>query len=636
MQLDLDSRAPAPHRRPVRVQDVEIDDAFWSPRQRRLAEKTLHAQYEQLVATGRIGALRLDWTPESTDPMPHPFWESDVAKWVEAASHVLSQHPDPLLEERVDGVIDLLAAAQQPNGYLNVYFTVVAPGERFTDLHDAHELYCAGHLIEAGVAHHAATGRSTLLDVVRRYADLLCELFGPGGAYEGGYCGHEEIELALVRLFRTTDEPRYLELAARFIDARGTQPFYFERERERRGTPGFAARDFPHRDEHPQEFREYNQTHLPVREQTEAVGHAVRAMYLYSGMADLALETGDDALLAACERIWTHLTARRMYVTAGIGDSRRNEGFTGDYVLPNASAYNETCAVIGLIQWASRMSVLTGDSRYQDVLERALYNGVLAGVSDDGERFFYENPLSSDGSVRRRDWFECACCPPNLARLEATLGQYIYSADDESIAVELYVGSRLHRRVADAEIGLALETPGPAADAVRLTVTMSAPATWSLRVRVPEWAENARVRIAGEPIDAPREQGYLRIEREWHDGDVVELGFAVPVRRLRASIHVAEDAGRAAVSYGPFVYCAEGVDLPVPAHALVLGEGMPRPDAAIVPTLDGTGLAERWDDADGLYAAHPPTREAVDYRLVPYFTWNNRGQSTMQVWLREA
>ncbi|MGO1412165.1 MAG: glycoside hydrolase family 127 protein, partial [Microbacterium sp.] len=558
---------------------MTIDDAFWSPRQQRLRATTLDAQYDRLVESGRIGALRLDWTPGSPEPRPHPFWESDIAKWVEAASYSLATHPDPALEEKVDSVIDALAAAQQPDGYLNVYFTVVEPDARFTDLHDAHELYCAGHLIEAAVAHHRATGKTTLLDVMRRYADLLCEEFGPGGAHEGGYCGHEEIELALVRLFHATGEQRYLRLALAFVDARGTRPFYFELERERRGgSPGFAAVDFPHRDEHPQEFREYNQTHLPVREQSEAVGHAVRAMYLYAGMADLALETGDTGLREACERLWEHLTTKRMYVTAGIGDSRHNEGFTRDHALPNETAYNETCAAIGLVLWASRMTTLSGEARYLDVLERALYNGVLAGVSDDGQRFFYENPLASDGSVRRRDWFECACCPPNLARLEASIGSYLYSAAPGRLAVNLYVASRLRHTMGDATIGIDLRVSGPASGDVELVVSADRPTSWQLMLRVPAWADSARVTVNGEEAGNAIEQGYLRIEREWADGDRVALRFDVPVRRVYADPRVTADVGRVAITRGPFVYCAEGVDLEIPAQDLLLGESTPSPE----------------------------------------------------------
>ncbi|WP_163543167.1 glycoside hydrolase family 127 protein [Occultella kanbiaonis] len=629
---------------PANVRDVVVHDPFWAPRQEQLRARTLDAQYDQLVATGRLGALALTWTPESDEPKPHPFWESDIAKWLEAASYVLGTHPDPALEAKVDGVIAALAGAQREDGYLNVYFTVVAPGQRFTDLRDAHELYSAGHLIEAGVAHYSSTGRTTLLDVVTRLADLLCDEFGPGGAHHGGYCGHEEVELALVRLYRATGERRYLDLALTFVDARGRQPHYFDLEHDRRGTPGFFGEMFPQREGRRREFGEYNQSHAPVREQTEAVGHAVRAMYLYCAMADLAAETGDEGLRAACERLWTHLTTRRMYVTGGIGDSRHNEGFTRDHALPNETAYAETCAAIGLVFWARRMAGLTGQAAYIEILERALHNGVIAGVSADGQRFFYENPLASDGTVERADWFDCACCPPNLARLEASLGSYIYATAADAIAVDLFIGSTLTTDVAGSRVELRQDTSGPGGDRVDLTVRTAAPATWSLLVRAPSWSRSVSVRVNGERPDggsAVDGNGYVALRREWADGDTVEVAFDVDVRRVHASTLVAADAGRVALTRGPFVYCVEGVDVDVPAHAVLLGETTPQPRATpsgVVPELAGPAWGESRGqaDQDSLYFGERATRTELPLTAVPYYSWNNRGRSTMAVWLRES
>ncbi|ACQ82171.1 protein of unknown function DUF1680 [Beutenbergia cavernae DSM 12333] len=629
-------------RHPVNVRDVVVEDAFWGPRQQQLRATTLDAQYDQLVATGRIGSLALTWTPGSDEPRPHPFWESDIAKWLEAASYVLGTHPDAALEAKVDGVVAALAGAQQEDGYLNAYFTVVAPGERFTDLRDAHELYAAGHLIEAGVAHHESTGKTTLLDVVARYADLLVSEFGPGGAHEGGYCGHEEVELALVRLYRTTGERRYLDLALAFVDARGTTPHYFDVEQEQRGTAGFFGAMFPQRGDRRQEFLEYNQSHAPVREQSQAVGHAVRAMYLYSAMADLAAETGDEGLRGACETLWTHLTTKRMYVTGGIGDSRHNEGFTRDYVLPNDCAYAETCAAIGLVFWARRMASLSGSAQYVDVLERALYNGVIAGVSADGQKFFYENPLASDGSAVRRDWFDCACCPPNLARLEASLGSYVYAASADSLAVDLYVGSTVARRLGGADVRLRQSSSSPAGGDVALTVSSSAPAVWSLLLRAPSWARGTAVSVNGEATDAVvGEDGYVTLRREWADGDRVDVAFDVEVRRLYASTHVAADAGRTALAYGPFVYCVEGVDVEAPVHAVVLGDSALEPvlpASEVVPVLVGPASVETRGSADDavLYSEARAPRRDVELTAVPYYSWNNRGASTMAVWLREG
>lgn len=634
--------APRGARTAVDVGAVAVNDPFWSPRQQQLRTTTLHAQYDHLVSTGRLGALSLTWTPDSGEPTPHPFWESDIAKWIEAASYSLATHPDPDLEAKVDTAIEALAGAQQEDGYLNVYFTVVKPGERFTDLRDAHELYCAGHLIEAAVAHYEATGKTTLLGIMRRYADLLVQVFGPGGQCEGGYCGHEEVELALVRLYRATGERSYLDLALTFLDSRGTEPHYFDLEQQRRGTPGYFGSIFPQRDRRRTQFLEYNQSHAPVREQTEAVGHAVRAMYLYSAMADVAAETGDDTLWQATERLWQHLTGKRMYVTAGIGDSRHNEGFSHDYVLPNDSAYAETCAAIGLVFWARRMATYSGDARYLEILERALYNGAIAGMSADGLKYFYDNPLSSNGHVARRDWFDCACCPPNLARLEASLGSYAYSLGTDEVAVDLYLGSTLTCRIGGAGVQVEQRVSAPVGGPASFTISTDAEATWDLLLRSPSWAEQMTVRVNGAAVEAVVEAGgYVRLHRTWADGDRVEVDFEVPVRRLYASANVGAAAGRAALAYGPFVYCVEGLDVGVPAHAMVLGEQTPAPvDAGdgSVPTLTGPAWAQVRGGADDeqLYFTSPAPRQEQELRAVPYYTWNNRGQSTMAVWLQEG
>lgn len=407
---------------PVPLADVTVEGRFWEPILRVNREATIPHVYGECEASGRIGAFRLDWQP-GVEPRPHYFWDSDVAKWVEAASYRLATHPEPALDALLDRVVGLIASAQQPDGYLNTYFTVVEPEMRWRDLRDAHELYCAGHLIEAGVAHHAATGKRVLLDAVCRLADHVQRVFGREPGQRRGYPGHEEIELALVRLWEATGEGRYLALARYFVEERGQMPHYFDLEAEAREGPGHAE-DFMHgmRDRH-----RYNQSHQPVREQSEAVGHAVRALYLYAAMADLARIDGDPGLRAACERLWVDVTTRHMYLTGGVGSSAANEGFTDDYDLPNESAYAETCATVALVFWAERMLQLTCDGRYADVMERALYNGVLSGVSADGLRFFYANPLASLGGAHRADWFGCACCPPNVARLLASLGRYVYA-----------------------------------------------------------------------------------------------------------------------------------------------------------------------------------------------------------------
>jgi DUF1680 family protein len=624
--------------RPVPFTDVVIDDAFWARRLHLNRERTMPFLYQRLVDTGQIGALRLSWKP-GDEPVPHPFWCSGVAKWIEAASYILALHPDLALDARVDDVIALLAAAQQPDGYLNVYFTVVKPGERWTDLRDAHEIYCAGLLIEAGVAHYQATGKRTLLEVVRRFADHIGTVFGREPGQKRGYCGHEEIELALVKLYRATGEERYLHLAQYFVDERGRRPYYFELERAERGTPGFfeALRLFT--------SPEYNQAHLPVREQTEVVGHAVRAMYLYSAMADLAGETRDATLGAACRRLWDHLTTRRLYLTGGVGSGARHEGFTQDYDLPNAAAYCETCAAIGLVFWAHRMVQLEPDARYVDVLERALYNGVISGVSLDGTNFFYDNPLASAGDKHRKEWFKVACCPPNLARLLASLGQYIYSASDTTLAIHLYIQGHARVAVGGALVTVRQETTYPWDGAVTVTLEVDRPATFELRLRLPGWCRQARLGVDGEVLDLRGRVagGYISLDRTWRGGERVQLDLTMPVERVYAHPRVAADAGCVALQRGPLIYCLEGADNREPLHEVRI----PRRAAFSVrfePELLGgvavvTGDVRIADEAgwdSRLYGADPAALRPHPITAIPYYAWDNRQPGEMLVWLPEA
>ncbi|MBI2302615.1 MAG: glycoside hydrolase family 127 protein, partial [Armatimonadetes bacterium] len=498
---------------PVPFTAVHLDDVFWTPKMRVNRESTLRAEYNQCHDTGRLDAFTL--TPGSN---PHIFWDSDVAKWIEAAAYALAEQPDAELAQLLDEVAERVASAAQPDGYLNCHYIVAEPDKRWSNLRDWHELYSAGHLIEAGVAHYQTTGKRGLLDAVCRYADHIGTVFGIGSGQKRGYCGHEEIELALVKLHRCTGEERYLRLAQYFVDERGfADPHYFDVEARARGeNPQVLV------DRHGGHSRyEYCQAHLPVREQSEVVGHAVRAMYLYSAMADLAAELDDAGLQAACERLWADLTRHKLYLTGGLGPSARNEGFTSHFDLPNRSAYAETCAAIGLVFWAHRMLQLDLDGEYADVMEACLYNGTISGVSLDGQRFFYTNPLASRGDHHRQDWFGCACCPPNLARMIASLGGYVASRTADGVALHLYAAGTVDA----GEVRLRVDTRYPWDGAVKVTFETAGEST--LRLRVPGWCPGWSLAVNGEPADAPPQRGYLALRRAWRAGDVVQLDLAM-------------------------------------------------------------------------------------------------------------
>ncbi|WP_460798714.1 glycoside hydrolase family 127 protein [Microbacterium sp. GXF0217] len=626
---------------PLPIRDAIIDDAFWAPRREMVRQHTLPQQEHHLRTGGQFEALALQWKPGDPNE-PHIFWESDVAKWIEAASYLLAVAPDEELEASVDEAITLLADAQQDDGYLNVYYTVVQPGQRFTDLRDGHELYCLGHLIEAAVAHHQATGKHTLIDVVRRYADLVEREFARGGRCEGGYDGHQEIELALVKLARATGDDRYLVLAKNMIDNRGQRPFYFDIESERRNRPGYFHREFPQRDSQAQRFREYNQSHVPVREQTEIVGHSVRAMYMLSAMADLAVETQDEELFFACRALWDSTTESKMYVTGGLGSDPSIEGFSAPFDLPNYTGYGETCAAIGLVMWAQRMVNITGESRYADVLERALYNGVLSGGSADGTSYFYGNPLASHGDVHRHEWFGVACCPPNLARLIASLQTYAYAQSADQLAVHLYIGGSV-RTEAGGGARVTVMTKYPANGHVQLSIDPDDDAEeWTLSLRIPAWATSTRISINDEEIDqdAVVERGYAHLRRLWATGDVVSIEFAYAPRRTWADPRVAADAGRVALQLGPLVYCIEGVDHAVPVQFMMLPRGaelhVEEDPSLALSVIVAETEAEAPVPSRSLYADDMPQCQAQTLRAVPYFAWANRGQSTMSVWIRES
>lgn len=641
----------------VPLKNVRVEGAFWEPRQETNREVTLPIEYQQCKTTGRIDAWKLDWKPGEPG-RPHHFWDSDVAKWIEAAAYSLGLHPDEELEARVDEVIGLMAEAQLEDGYLNIYYNVVEPGKRWTNLKDMHELYCAGHLMEAAVAYYEATGKRKLLDVMCRYADHIDSVFGHGEHKKQGYPGHEEIELALIKLYRVTGEERYLRLSQYFIDERGKQPHYFNKEAKERGEDLEEANQWRSWEvgQHT-----YYQAHLPVREQDTAEGHSVRAMYLYSGMADVAMETGDQTLMAACRKLWDNVVLKRMYITGGIGSSSHGERFTFDHHLPNETAYAETCAAIGLVFWAHRMLQMDGHGKYADIMEKALYNGVLSGISLDGTKFFYANPLEVypaayeeqgldlGGAVApvRQEWFGCACCPPNIARLLASLGQYIYSQSQNGISVDLYIQSQATIDLSGEKIVLSQRTEYPWDEKITIDILPEKQSKFTLALRIPEWCRGFKVKVNDayvEDVQDKIHKGYFRLERNWEPGDQVELELQMPIERMEAHPAVRENAGRIALQRGPIVYCLEEVDNGPNLANIVI----PREEelkAELKPDLLGgvtiiRGKAWRRSSAgwgDTLYrpiAEGKTDREECNITAVPYFAWCNREPGEMLVWIR--
>ncbi|MDB5614232.1 MAG: glycoside hydrolase family protein [Devosia sp.] len=626
--------------RPLPVPSVDVA-GFWGDWQEAVCDETAAILLDRCVEARMLEQIDINVpSPGLVIPVvgwlgtTQMFWDSDLAKSIETIAYSLYRKPNPELEARADAIIDMYERLQEPDGYLGSFFIRIWPEERWTNLRDFHELYCAGHMIEAAVAYFQATGKRKFLDIMCRYADLIIEKFGRGPGQMRGYCGHEEIELALVRLARVTGEQKYMDLARYFVDERGQQPNYFIDEAKRGGwdPKGVQAHVF-----------EYNQSHQPLRDQRKVVGHAVRAMYIYSGMADIATEYNDDSLTPALEALWNDLTQKQMYLTGGIGPAASNEGFTDYYDLPNESAYAETCASVGLVFWANRMLGRGPNRLYADTMEQALYNGAIAGLSRDGKTFFYENPLERAGKHHLWIWHRCPCCPPNIARLVASIGSYMYGVADHEIAVHLYGESTARVELSGGEVTLTQQTQYPWDGAIALTVAVAKPTTFALSLRIPAWAKGAAIAIDGQrlELDDITTDGYARMEREWHAGDSVRLDLPLVPRALRANPKVRQDAGRVAVMRGPLVYCLEGTDNAVGLNSILLGDGLGRSQTATIPNFNGAiaidlpvlrEVAEGWGDA--LYAEAAPTAEPDTARMVPYHLWDNREPGEMLVWLR--
>jgi len=623
VSLTRDMYFPYARWRMLPLEATVLTDGFWSQRQSINRRITLQHGYQMLEKAGNFHNFRVAAGLADGHYRGPVFLDSDVYKWLEAVAYELHVHPNVELQQQADEVIALIEAAQQSDGYLNTHYQVVEHGQRWIDLDFGHELYCAGHLFQAAVAHHRATRSTKLLAVATRFADLLCNTFGPDKRQ--GACGHPEVETALVDLYRVTHRSAYLDLAKFFIDQRGKGVM--------RGMNWMKA--------------EYHQDRVPVRQASEIEGHAVRAMYLNMGVTDLYLETGEEALLAAMQRQWQDLVSGKLLLTGGVGSRYEGESFGAPYELPADRCYCETCAAIGSLMWNWRMLLATGEGRFADLMERQLYNGILSGLAFDGWNFFYMNPLLSQGDYGRQPWQIVACCPPNIMRLLASLTQYLATQDNAGVQIHLYNTATIRAEPSIGRpIALNMQTDYPWQGRVQIGIQGADGSTWQLRLRVPEWCSQVIATINGQPIDIPRvEAGYLVVERAWQLGDVISL--QLPMEPMLVEAHPRVDAvrGSLAIQRGPVVYCLEGVDHPgLNLMDIRLDETAPlqadwRED--ILPgglmVIQATGqVVESADWQQRLYRRFSDDgvlRQSIPLIAVPYYAWANRGANAMRVWI---
>ena len=630
---------------------VHFSDGFWQQRQEIARVNTSRAIYDRFAETGRIDAIKLTWK-EGMPNKPHVFWDSDVAKWMEGTACFLALHDDPDLRARLEGVIDDILRGQTADGYFNSAYLTLRPDKRFTDRTE-HELYTAGHLIESAVAHAQATGESRYLEAMERFADLIGKVFVQDHSAPYYTPGHQELELALVRLYRATGKQKYLELARHFVNERGQHSC----DRVFSVPNGVAPANPPLANQLYYDDT-YAQDAAPARELSKAGGHAVRAMYYYSAMADLALEDGDEGLAAACERLWTDSVQRKMYVTGGVSAERYGEAIGTDYVLPNDLAYAETCASVAMANFSMRMFQLNQSSKYADMIELQMYNGALAGLSLDGKTFFYDNALQCRVRVsdffadihakplyppyQRQDLFECSCCPPNVYRFLAELGQYFYSVADSTLFVHQYGAGAGELKVGESSMRVEQTTDYPWDGAVRLTLHADRPASIRLALRLPGWCDSFSLTLNDKPAQATNVNGYLMLDGVCADGDTICFVMDMPIRQLYPHPDIVEAAGRVALKRGPIVYCVEQADnSDQDLFRLVLPASDCQLETVPVSILGESMIALRGDaysvqaDETALYSARKPQCQPASFVAIPYFAWANRGGNDMTVWIRK-
>ncbi len=608
--------------------DININKGFWHDRQKINAETSIYTIWERFKETGRFDAFKFQWK-ESMPNKPHIFWDSDFAKWAEAVAYIVEKRPDPELEKGVDEIVELIEKHQEPNGYFNIYFTVVEPENRWKKRTE-HELYCAGHLIEAAVAYYHATGKDKFLKLMCKYADHIENVFVKEKSAAFTTCGHEEIELALVKLYHCTGEKRYLELSKFFIDNRG---------------PDNKPQDY-----YPWANPCYSQDHLPVREQTTAEGHAVRAVYLYSAMADLALEYDEESLFSACRKLFENIAFKRMYITGGIGSASTGEAFTIDYDMPNLTAYTESCAAIGLALFARRMLLLDTDSLYSDIAERVLYNGFLSSISLDGRSFFYENPLEIDPRLHHRDVsvvkgesrypitqrlevFECSCCPPNISRFFASIADFLYTYNEQTLFVHHFMDSSAKIELNNKKVEITQETRYPSDG--RIKITVEGFDNKEIAVRIPYWCEKYSISVNGSPVKYEIRKGYAYLS-SGQGICSVELDFEMKPQLIETLPEAQDNSGRVALQMGPIIYCLEGVDNGNNLREISIDSALDikvKFDETMGANLISCRGYRKDMDNKALYQPVTDKYKEQELHFIPYYAFANRGETEMIVWI---
>ncbi len=641
----------------VKMNNVKITGSFWKQKQEDVRTRVIPYQWDALndnikdaEPSYAMQNFKIAAGLQKGEFNGRVFQDSDLAKFLEAVAYSLISYPDEKLEKIADYTIDLIGKTQESDGYLDTSFILKNKDKRWTNLERDHELYVAGHMIEAAVAYYYATGKKKFLSIMEKLVNCIDTVLGSEEGKKHGYPGHEEIELALVRMYEVTKDEKLKKLASYFINQRGQMPHYWDVESQlREGDKANTTSQWKER------AYQYNQSHKPVREQREAIGHSVRAVYLYSGMAGVSFLNNDETLANACDALFDNVVKKQMYITGGIGSESYGEEFTFDYDLPNDTCYTETCASIGLVFWAKRMLNLKTDRKYSDAMELALYNSILSGMSLDGTKFFYVNPLEvwpesarqrhdkRHVEIRRQNWFGCACCPLNLARLLASVGEYIYTTSSDQINVHLYLSNQSDIKLVTGNVKITQKTDYPFEGNINISLNMGASNTFTLALRIPAWSDSYSLKLNDKMVDCEIADGYAKITQEFKNDDVVVLELDMKPFKIKSNPQLRYNAGKVALQRGPIVYCLEEIDNSDMLTDIELINGSP------IEIVQGSGIYEsipllktkgfrsnsEWNNELYKKTNLVNNKKIIDVLATPYFMWNNRGVGELLVWIRQ-